>query len=55
MIKQGELGIQDKTALASTSIQAAVSAIPSERMQSMVQEMQALEDEAVKVQPHIYV
>lgn len=52
-IKQGELEIQDKTVLTPASIQAAVSAIPSERMQSMVQEMQTLEDETVKVQPHV--
>lgn len=54
MIKEGELEIQDKTALTSASIQAAVSAIPSQRMQSIVLEMQTLEDVTVKVQPHVY-
>ncbi|CAF95963.1 unnamed protein product, partial [Tetraodon nigroviridis] len=44
--EQGELELEDKTR--SASIQAAVSAIPSDRMQSVVQEMQTLEDDTLK-------
>lgn len=53
-MKQGELETQDKTDLTCASIQAAVSAIPSQRLQSMVQQMQTLEEDTVTVQARIY-
>lgn len=49
-MRQGGVACQDQTALTSTSVQTAISAIPSLQMQRMVQEMQMLEDVTLKVQ-----
>lgn len=44
-IKHGELGSQDRSALTS-----AISAMPSQTVQRMVQEVRTLEDDTLKVQ-----
>lgn len=52
----GELECQDNSGLTSASIQAAMSAIPSQTRQMMVQEVQTLEDDTLKVPIiHVYI
>lgn len=55
-IARGELERQDESGLPLASIQAAISAIPSQTRHMMVQEVQTLEDDTLKVPIlHIYV
>lgn len=55
-ITRGELECEDTSGLTSASIQAALSAIPSQTRQMMIQEVQTLDDDALKVPIiHIYV
>lgn len=55
-ITRGEPECQDKPGLTSASAQAAISAIPSQTRQMMVQEVQTLEDDTLKVPIlHIYI